>query len=312
MIIGIDETGNFDKGLSYFNAVLIKPSTKDIVYQQYLAWEKATRKCFNLKDEIKGNKLNRHGLESFVMNFLELNHNNLWILPVTVEGIEENQQAQHCKIQKDITIEGIEEAIRFYTKRDNKRSPIVIEYEHMLDWYRALNLTEILKIWTLSYLIPKAIKDSVDLSIYNGFDKDLDQLQIYIDNSFLSRRGIITTNWKDLLRSHLWQGFYKNPLTMIDEWDENHPFIKTFIQETKGNKIIFKPTFKERITFANSQNEIPIRIADITATIIRKRTTSIINRGIFARTKILFPHKNFNQLVLTNNRSSIPNPYTEL
>lgn len=313
MIIGIDDSGDFRRDLSYFNTVFIKPSVKHILKEDFRNWERQIRRERSIRGEVKGSNLGIEGLTSFVEKVFIPNKDSMWFLPFCTLGTNDRHQMNYCVHQRNHTLEQFETAIIFYQNRDRERSTIVIEYEQLRDWYRALNNEEILKVWTLGYVVPIAIKEAIDLSIFFGFDVELDQLSLSIDQSFISRREITTMNWKALLKSSIWQTLYTNPITMIDTWDNTHPFISRFVESMDGDKVVLNSNLRESILFVRSHEVFEVRIADIIAYITRRRNDNEQLKGIFNLLKPNIPHGRVRLLHLTTNPNlNVPSPYPPL
>lgn len=312
MYIGIDDSGDFKNEESFFTAVLFRPSEYPIVEKSFKKWERYIRKICSIDGEVKGSKLPPAALLSFMCHFI-LNGNFFFqVNSNCVEGAKDAATKRFCSLQREMIINGMKEGQAFYLKRDKGKSKISNEFSNYKDWFAHLKDHDVLKSVVLSHTMIDSINASFPLAIKGGFDKELSELQIYIDECFISKQDITKTFWRDLVRNFLWQETYKNPLIFLDTWKtEGHPFIKKFLEEEdKDGKVVFSPKFKETINFYKSKEQSIIRIADICGTIIRKRRNSLVNSCTFSLLNSFFVHNRFHKLLFTNKKADIPNPYT--
>ena len=119
MIIGIDDSGNFKTEISYFTAVLLKPSEYEKFSEEFVNWEKITRKTFNISGEIKGKSLNTTAMMSFI-NLLDQTISPYFrIVSNCVKPTTTEETSSYLELQQEILNASMEEGIQFYLKRDN-------------------------------------------------------------------------------------------------------------------------------------------------------------------------------------------------
>jgi hypothetical protein len=62
-----------------------------------------------------------------------------------------------------------------------------------------------------------------------------------------------------------------SPVIMIDTWTESHPFVRTFVDEQRGDYIRLTPAFARRFSFVDSKESVAVRVADQVAGLLRSR-----------------------------------------
>jgi hypothetical protein len=311
MIIGIDDTGNFENEVSFFCSVLVRPTQLTEFEKIFIQWERNTRKELGLTGEIKGASLPPESLYDFADKVIR-NDISKWVLCVGSIGAQEESVTRYCEMQKKVALEGLERGIEFYLKRDSGKSKIANQYRNLVDWYKRLNNQNLLKITVLSECIAKSIKWGVIKAAVDEYDEELSEMRLFIDESFISRQRDTLLNWEDLMRSILWQISYKDPLVIPTEWGNDHPFIEKFIQQSQGQKVLLKPALRQSIDFYKSHQNPIIRIADITGVLIRKRELSHMNAEAYGIVREYLADKRITLLSLTTERSGIPSPYAPL
>jgi len=306
MYIGIDETGNFisDK-LNFFISIFIRYKYLNEIEILFKKWEKSLPKeCRDLKGEVKGHLLSEEILYDFIEKII---YNNFYQINYCCYGVETNQNSwNHVNLQRRITIEQITSAIEEYRKKGKKYYKVANQYSNMLCWYKNQSEQNILKITVLGTTILNSLNHAICFSAVNSFDNELGFLQYKIDKDFI-HKGAKEIYWKEILRNQLWS---RHGITRVKEWDKNHPFLKTFVKEEKGNRFVIKNEFKNRINFYNSHLSFEIRIADIVSTINRKYITERKCKIAFNKLRQLnFSKGIYTHLLFTMNKNQIPSPF---
>ncbi len=306
MYIGIDETGDFvSNNLNFFISIFIRYKYLNEIEILFKKWEKSLPKdSRNLTGEVKGHLLSDEILYDFIDKII---YNNFYQINYCCYGVETNQNSwNHIDLQRKMTITQITSAIEEYRKKGKKYFKIANQYSNMLDWYKNQSKQNTLKMAVLGTTISDSLNHAICFSAVNSFDDELEFLQFKIDQDFISK-GAKNIYWKEILRNQLWS---RHGITRIKEWDKNHPFLRIFVEEENGHKLILTNELKNRINFYNSRFSFEIRIADIISTINRKYITERKCKLSFNKLRQLnFSKGLYTHLILTMSKNPVPNPY---
>ncbi len=309
MYIGIDETGDFklDK-LNFFISVFIRYKYLAEIESIFTAWEKSLPNNFkNPNGEVKGSLLSKKILEDFINNII---FNKYYEIRYCSYGVFTDQASwDHVTLQRKMTIEQLEAAIKKYKERGKQYYKAANQYKNMLDWYKKLSDQNILKIAVLGRTILDSLNHAICYSAIHKFDNELNYLEFKIDKDFIDK-GAKTINWKEILRNQLRNS--RQGLTILKEWDKNHPFLKTFIKDKKDDRVHLNNELKKRINFYNSRFHWEIRIADIVAIINRRYIVGKKCSSVFKKLRqSSFSKGLYDRLILTK-PDSIYNPFESL
>lgn len=309
MIIGIDESGHFDdKEISVFISVFIRPSIKVSLDVKFNAWEQSLPDNVKIKGEVKGSLLTIEQLEYFIDNILISENINYSAFGIKLDA----NNLAGLQEQKKRIVKGTHEAVGYYRFRGSKFRESAKDYLAMYRWCRTLKLVNLAKITLLGFTITESLNNAIIVSAIGGFDKELGDLSYKIDNDFIPKEKEIF--WKDLLRVQIYNNTVRNPIIEISEWDENHPFKKEFQENpaSRKKKANLTQKFKDCISYHNSKDDIAIRIADITAVVVRRFVNGGANPRLYKKLKTMQVPKNSGsvvQLVLDQKTKKTKNPY---
>ncbi len=267
MIVGIDDTGSIVQGETFMiSMIFIKPSQLDNLSIAFRHWEKlCRRKILNRPQEIKSTQLTDKMLKDFIKNII-LNSSH----PVMHRGFMvrvDERMLDWAEKQKKRYISQYEEAIK--EAKNNGRSKWAKQALTLSGWIRSTPNGMFIKMHVLNSALPDALNNSIGFSVVNGFDEELGDFRVMIDEGFIKDKSV--DFWKEILRNNFIQGSAEKPMPHLNTWTNNHPFLQTFIEKANGNLVLFKPEFSKRINFHDSKNTIPVRIADVTAGVFRKK-----------------------------------------
>ena len=280
MIVGIDETGDFDSNsdkFNYFIAVLIDQNSNrySIKKGQFNVWESSIPNSNrDKKGEVKGRNLSDSQLEDFYNQVIQP-------CPIVLYSVVRFNAAQNPKKllekHKKIEIDRIEQALTHYQKE--ARGNWVDWYKRIIAWYKNRNYQHLIKIKCLEHLIGQTFNYGFAWSqiryILDKDDSNIKQFSFKIDKDFISAKNT-KIMWTELLRQ-FWIDFNKrNKLPLINLIDiEKYPAIEHY-KFNKG-KSNLKKVFRDRTFFLASEEHFEIRMADIIGTILHKYQ----NRGKF-------------------------------
>lgn len=277
MIIAIDETGNFNPDselLSFFVAVLLdqKDNGIEIKRKQFNDWLKTIpEEKFNEKGEIKGSELNENQLLSFVKNVY--NPDPVVRQEIVCFSPKENPESL-MKTFKALEVESFLKVAEL-AKQDGKME-MAKQYERMAIWHKnakKMHYPHYFKLKLLNSLIHKALKTSVGFSILlevlgDKESKNLLNLCFKIDQDFI-KAADPTIYWKELLRNYFISQTIKDPIPILDNWKDGHPFVEKYKGTIEGT-FNFKDLFRNHCNFLESHEHFEIQIADITGIIINR------------------------------------------
>jgi len=272
MIIGIDESGNFNlnnKNPNWF----IGAHVLDIAHQEKLnndlvIWKNKYKSLKNNKGEIKGSIINELMADDFIESVIEPQGNFFITLCGTIPSehtkeIIEFHKNHHLKCLRD----GIENC-----KKINNYK-LASQYEQLANWYQNISDHLLLKIWILGQMLGHSFREHVIQTILDRTDLTLGTIKISIDKDFVRSKEHIYF-WKDLLRSWFYSYTYRNPIPVIKEWDANHPFFMNRNKNEQKNEkepyVDSDHIFKSNCNFCDSHLNAEVQVADILASIISK------------------------------------------
>jgi hypothetical protein len=274
MIIGIDETGNFDpnsKDKQFFTAVSIDQNNgkAHLKRTQFLEWEstipESNRDSKN--GEVKGRNLTARHVEEFffdvlikpprafftiiefdpAQNSVELiDKHKGWNLLQMTDAMNQNQKANRPKTAKG--------------------------YQQMISWYSKSNYQRVTKLENLQNLYCYAIHQAfhygqILCTLDNYADSNFD-FRIIIDKDFI-RSKILRDFW-DVYMYKFWQTFCQtNKLKVFDDDPNLHKALGKHF-EFDGSNLIMQDTFYSNTTFAESHDHYEIRMADILGNILHR------------------------------------------
>jgi hypothetical protein len=309
MIVGIDDTGTVALGEEFYMAmVFIRPSQLDNLSVAFLRWEDlCRRKIKGRPKELKSTYLSEAMYKDFI-NEVMLNSAH----PVYYRGYKiavdqkmldwgEKQKARYIAQYNDEIPKAAKDGRPKWAKQAIT----------LTGWLKGTPNGMMIKMQVLNTALTDALNNAVGLSAAQGFDHELDDYRIMIDEGFIKDKGV--TFWKEILRSNSISGSARKPMPWLDTWDDNHPFVKTFVEKTKDSGVLFKPEFSKRFNFHSSSDEAVVRIADVMAGILRKQYIEGWDDPILdkLKKKISEPGRGLTQYQFTENwdRPPLPNPY---
>jgi hypothetical protein len=306
--IGIDDVGSFTAtgGRAYIAAAIVRPGRSEEARRLLRAWEKEIpAESKTPGGEVKGHLVPEEALHRFIYEVMLASDPPLRyecagvdLSPETFAAIE-GQQAH--------TAEQMRAGIEMYRSQGPDFYKIANRYANMLGWWENLSLDQVLHITMLTHVIPTTLNFGIGWSAANGFDDELGDLRFKLDQGFISTSDEKKLFWKDMLRSHLWQATKTGGgLITIEEWEEDHPFLETFIEGDLGDgRVVLAPEFRNRIDFYKSHETFEVRLADVIGSIVR-RMAPIPDR--FADQHI--EGKGERRLIFTGKKVDVPSPYS--
>lgn len=273
MIVGIDETGDFDSNsdkYNYFVAVLIDQNDNryKIKESQFRVWESSIPKANrDEKGEAKGQKLTDSQLEDFYNQVLKPN-------PIVLYSVVRFDASKNSKElleeHKKIEINRLEQALAHY--KEEARGNWADWYNKLIGWYKNRNYQHLIKIKCLQNLIGQTFNHGFAWSqikyILDKDDSNIKNFGFKIDKDFVNAENT-KIMWTELLRQ-FWADFSKlKPLPLIDIADkEKYPEIEHYkFDKGKSN---LKKVFRDRTHFLTSEEHFEIRMADIVGTILHR------------------------------------------
>jgi hypothetical protein len=266
MIIGIDETGHVAVGQRFVVAVaLIRPTALPSVTGRLERWEKLTRRGLpGRPTEIKSTALTEEARRDFVNKVLVSPVRDIWYFAVLCDVDEET--LRWGEIQRDRYVNST--AGWASQAAAEGHSKLAKQLSNFGGWLRNTPPGMTVKMATLNHAVTRALNDGIGLSAAGGFDEELGDLRFEIDQGFT--RGSVE-RWQWVLRNFLMIATQSSPIPMLDTWTESHPFVRTFIDEQRGDYIRLKPAFAERFSFVDSNVSVAVRVADQVAGLLRRR-----------------------------------------
>lgn len=307
MHVGIDDIGTFAAGggIGYVAAAVVRPGRSEQTRELLRKWERSLPpECRAAGGEVKGYLVPDDRLREFVDDVMLASDP-----PIRYEcaGAElERGTFEAIEGQKAHTADQMREGIEMYRRQGERFYKMANRYENMLGWWKKLAPEQVLQIVMLTRTIPKTLNFAIAWSAANGFDQKLGELRFKLDEGFLSTSDEKKLFWKDMLRSHIWQASTTGErLITMKGWDDDHPFLKSFIEEDVGDgRLILTHEFRQRLDFHKSHATFEIRLADVIGSIVR-RLSPLPDR--FAHQHI--DRKGWRRLVFTGERVDVPSPY---
>ncbi len=267
MLIGIDDTGTVALGQTFMvSVVFIRSTSMPIVTFAFERWKKLCRRKIpgNLK-EIKSTDLTDGMYKNFVNDVVFAPGVSIWYNTFGV--MVDNHTLEWGKLQRDRFVEQYRAEIPVAFSEG--RFKLAKQTENLAGWIKSTPPGMQIKMAVLDIAFLASINQAIVESVLGKFDEELSELQWYIDLGFLKDKS--TMYWKELLRSGLIQSSQREPIIQITEWPDDHPFLTTFIEQSKGPYSKFNREFAKRINFYDSSTSIPVQLADIFAGIMRKK-----------------------------------------
>lgn len=307
MHIGVDDVGTFVEGggRAFVAAALVRPGRAKQTRDLLRAWEKGLSSEYRTAGgEVKGHLVPEDSLLQFVDDVMLRSDP-----PIRYEcaGVELGSETFAAIAgQKTHTAEQMRAGIEMYRGQGDDFHKIANRYENMLGWWEKLTNEQVLQITMLSYLIPKTLNFAIGWSVAGGFDEELGDLRFRLDEGFLSTSEEKKVFWKDMRRSHLWQATKTGGgLITMKEWNDDHPFLKTFIERDLGDgRVELTHELKKRIDFYRSHETFEVRLADIIGNVVR-RITPLSKR--FAEQHV--HGKGWAAISFTGKKVDVPSPY---
>lgn len=268
MIIGIDESGNFETDqFSVSAAVFIRPRKAGKIRAVFEKWENSLPPLAKEKGEVKGSKLNNKQLNDFVENILI--HNGYGRIRYTAVGIQSQDDAQYKMLQnrRVMLAQQLEKAEQSY--RENSRG-IDVDFCHgMAGWIRGLSDKSYSKFEVLCTILFNAFRFAPIAAKTSGCDKELGMLGISIDSTIIGRPST-QRYWEKILHDDFWNKSHTGEaFIQFSDWGPKHPFVKRFIATPLGTgETEFTEELQKCWSFADSKDKFEVRIADIVSNIL--------------------------------------------
>lgn len=266
MIIGIDETGHVAVGQTFVVAVvIIRPAALPTVTAKLARWEKLTRRALPGRPaEIKSTDLSDDHRRDFVNKVLVPSACDIRYFALLINVDEE--ALRWGEVQRDHYVTSTAEWETLVAA--DGRSKLANQLSNYGGWLRNTPPGMTVKATALNFAVTRGLNDAIGVSTAGGYDEELGELRIEIDQGFT--RGSVE-RWQWLFRNFLMIATQSAPITMIDTWTDNHPFVRNFIDEQRGDYIRLKPAFPQRLSFVDSKESVAVRIADQVAGLLRRR-----------------------------------------
>lgn len=262
MIIGIDESGNFDENSNlrhFFVAIHIKSENNklDIKKAQFLNWEKSIHQHFkDKKGEVKGSLLNQKQIKRFLLEVICKEP----IIRTSVVSIIPNVNSKQL-IEKHQKFEIQQADYNFSVFKINGSKKYNLNFlENYSAWLKKRSLRDYLKMYCLKHLLKDSVHNSIIDSILNDQIEECLNFSYKIDKDFLTEENIF---WNHYSKTSIQNYTKNNPFIFLNTWDNNHPFIKKYTFSQKGKKMMNIEMIYENLRFLESHTNFEIRIADI-------------------------------------------------
>ncbi len=317
MIISIDESGDFREGSTsrhFFCGISLRQQS-DLYRQkkdQFLDWERSLPKRLkDSKGEFKSSNLSEENLSAFVENVIDIDP------IIIITPMQFRPSANPRKViekHKNIQLAGINDGILLYTKQ--KKMKLVKTYKDFSNWYRKLSYPEYVKLLLLGACITKSLSNTFGTAIALGFDSELVDLRIILDEGYVKSREQ-DIFWHEILRNQLYFFSHQDPLLYPIEWQESgHPF---FDKYQKDGHIELNELFQQNCKFGSSRTYFEIRIADTVSTILNRYQNKGVCQGSYEAMKKKFAKDGkITEIILKDidfeNRigKEVPNPWGNL
>jgi hypothetical protein len=274
MIIGIDETGNFDpnsKDKQFFTAVSIDQNNgKALLKQkQFLEWESTIPEANRegMHGEVKGRNLTSKQIHEFFFDVLIKPPRSYFVI---VEFDPSENPIDLVEKHKRWNLSQMEHAM--YQHQKANQPNWAKGYMQMIAWYGKSNYHRVAKLENLQNLYCFAIHQGfyygqILCVLDNYADSNFD-FRIKIDKDFI-RSKILRDFW-DVYMYNFWQTFCQTRgLELIDD----DPLLRKALTkhfEIKGSNLILQDTFYGHTMFKDSHEHFEIRMADILGNILHR------------------------------------------
>ena len=267
MIIAIDESGNFNPNSNEYHIfaaahIQNRNGSLEIKKRQFENWEKTIPTSMkDKKGEIKGQKLGKVEIKNFIKNVVyqkpEIRFTYVSIIPNKNKKELINKHKQFETIQIKLKLESIRNA--------NERKANINFVEQLSNWTNKRNEIEYLKLLCLQKCLYNGLHNTfIYCEVFNLIDELLN-IEIKIDKDFISNEDIY---WKIYSLRSIQEMTKKQPLPMLNVWEENHPIRKKYIIKNEGFNL--KIPFKDNLKFVDSKDNFEIRIVDIAAIVYNR------------------------------------------
>jgi len=318
MIIGIDDSGNFNSDpASLYAAIFIRPKRYKKIESKFLAWEAQLPESVKEKGEVKGKLLNEDQLIDFTDKILINNSYGAIKLQVFAIEINDTHNAILKEQQSRNVIQMKQQAKEVYRDQGKEYIQIASFYEQMSSWLASKSPKTVYKMELLGIAIVKSFNLAIITSTLRGFDKELDKIEINIDQGITGRPSV-ERYWQDTMRTMFWHiTSSAEPIIHISDWKHSHPFLRKFYKYPKSKESIgmFTQNIRNVFRFYDSRERYEIRIADIVASTFFRQY--IKNESIDRPIKIMLRQRirfdgTFVNVKLGNKKNPNPiNPYTD-
>jgi hypothetical protein len=267
VVIAIDESGDFNpkSPLRHYVACQIRGADKA---REFLAWERSVPKSARMRGEVKGALLGETYCETFVEQVV-LQPPQVVVSPLEASPSELRQEivAEHQHYQVAYLIDFAMRASVADNRRHRNR------FATSADWLRSLNSQRYLKLLALVWCTASSLLDAIDHARAGGYDAELGAIAYRIDRDFI-RNEVQAGVWR-MLQFIAIKATEKLEAkkTIPDAWPPEHPFVKRFGGSTAGTSNLVK-LFPSSV-FRDSNSSWELRVADVTAAIVRRA----LNRG---------------------------------
>jgi hypothetical protein len=269
MVIGIDESGNFDDTSNlrqFFIAAFIESENGklEIKKQQYLRWENqlpVTAK--NPNGEVKGSFLNKQQLHAFLGTVII---QPPFVRTAMVSIVPNKTPPFIIDKYQQLEIKQADYNLSVFTQMGAKKRNLNF-LDNYARWQKKRTRRDYLKMLCLKNLLKNSFHNIIINTIEN--DRIEEALDIYykIDRDFLTEENIY---WEHYSRSSIQNYTRIEPWPILDTWDAEHPFLKKYTDEKNGNKTININLVYQNLKFLDSRDHIEIRIADVLGIIVNR------------------------------------------
>lgn len=316
MYVGVDDSGSFEhENYGMFVAAYIRPRKRERIEKLFLEWEAGLPSRCKVSNEVKGYLLSDSQICFFAKNILQGNS----IFPIMHHVFATPTKGVNRKTiekQRQVNVQQIIHEVEKFRLKGDDYKDIANDYSGMAVWLKKKSLKSLLKIELLGFTIVNSINDSILWSVNKKFDRELKDLTIKIDNSFIGKKDNMIY-WRDLMRMIVWNLTYSViPIIHLDRWTHHHPFIKRFSQYPKSRSklAVFTKEIRKCMNFYDSKEHFEIRIADIIAStyfrhyVQGEHLQAIMDLRV---TNLNRPLRPFSIVALYDSGKRAPNPYTD-
>jgi len=285
MIIGIDETGNFDATLNLrhlFIAAFIESENGKLAVKrdQFTKWENNLSTNFKTADgEVKGSLLKGEQLLQFLQQVV-------FQIPIVRTSIVSVMPAKTTSALIDkhyqMELKQVEYSNLIYKTRGSKKYNLNF-LENYVHWLRKRSLRDYLKMHCLKHLLKDSFNNAIIHAALQDRVEELLDISFKVDRDFLTEENIF---WEHYSKTSIENYTKDSPFIVIDTWDENHPFTQKYIFQHKGKSCVNIRTAYKNLKFLDSKDHFEIRIADIMGIIYNR----FYNRGEVVKEFELLEH----------------------